>query len=126
MPPLLREMEVARETGEMNRIMEKLIKPDLLILDDWGMEKLNSRQSLHMLEIAEERYGAGSLLISSQLPVNRWHETLHDPTIADAILDRINSHRIEVGTGSNAESMRKLHSGITEMDNKETMRGKGN
>jgi DNA replication protein DnaC len=128
MAPLLREMEAARETGEMNRMMEKLIKPDLLILDDWGMEKLNSRQSLHMLEIAEERYGAGSLLMSSQLPVNRWHETLHDPTIADAILDRIvhSSRRIELGTGSNAESMRKLHTGITETDNKETMRGKGN
>ena len=128
MAPLLREMEATRETGEMSRVMSKLLKPDLLILDDWGMEKLNSRQSLHMLEIAEERYGTGSLLISSQLPVNRWHETLHDPTIADAILDRIvhNSHRIELGTGSNAESMRKLHSDITEMDNKETMKGNGN
>lgn len=126
MAPLLREMEVSRETGEMNRVMAKLVKPDLLILDDWGMEKLNSRQSLHVLEIAEERYGTGSLIISSQLPVNRWHETLHDPTIADAILDRIvhNSHRIELGTGSNAESMRKLHSDISEMDNKETVKGK--
>jgi len=128
MAPLLREMEVSRDTGDMNRLMTKLVKPDLLILDDWGMEKLNSRQSLHMLEIAEERYGTGSLVISSQLPVSRWHETLHDPTIADAILDRIvhNSHRIELGTGSNAESMRKLHSGITEMDNKDTMKGNGN
>jgi len=128
MAPLLREMEAARETGEMNRMMERLIKPDLLILDDWGMEKLNSRQSLHMLEIAEERYGAGSLLMSSQLPVNRWHETLHDPTIADAILDRIvhSSRRIELGTGSNAESMRKYHAGITETDNKEIMKGNGN
>lgn len=120
MTSLLREMDTARETGEMNKFIDRLIKPDLLILDDWGMETLKSRQSLFMLEIAEERYGTGSLLISSQLPLSKWHETLHDPTIADAILDRIvhNSYRIELGTGSNAESMRKLHSKISESCNK--------
>ena len=122
MTPLLRETDVAREAGEMNRIMDKLIKPDLLILDDWGMEKLRSRHSLLMLEIVEERYETGSLIVLSQLPVNRWHETLHDPTIADAILDRIvhNSYRIELGTGSNTESMRKLHSSMNDNADKKT------
>jgi DNA replication protein DnaC len=128
MTPLLREIDVARETGNLDKAMEKLIKPDLLIIDDWGMEKLNSRHSLLMLEIVEERYDKGSLIISSQLPPGKWHETLHDPTIADAILDRIvhNSYRIELGTGSNTESMRKLYSDIEKTDNKKKEEDKNN
>ncbi len=128
MSSLLRQTDVARETGTLDGLMEKLIKPNLLIIDDWGIEKLNSRHSLLMLEVVEERYNNGSLILVSQLPMSKWHETLHDPTIGDAILDRIvhNSYRIELGTGSNAESMRKLYSNIKKVDNKTTIEDKNN
>jgi DNA replication protein DnaC len=128
MAPLLREMDVAREVGELEKHIVKLTQPDLLILDDWGMEKLPSRHSLLVLEVIEERYGRNATIISSQLPQSKWHETMNDPTIADAILDRIvhNSYRIELGTGSNTESMRKLYSDLADIANKETIEAKDN
>ena len=70
----------------------------LLILDDWGLEPLGTEQRHDLLEIAEDRYGRGATLITSQVPVDRWHELIGDPTIGDAILDRIvhNAHRIQL------------------------------
>ena len=124
MPSLLRELDIAREHEEIAMVLHKIIKPDLLILDDWGIEKLASKHSLLMLEIIEERYGNRSTIISSQLPPEKWHETIRDATIADAILDRIvhNSYRIELG---GKESMRKLSNlpkgEITETTNKSTV-----
>jgi DNA replication protein DnaC len=78
---------------------------DLLILDDWGLEPLDAAARHDLLEILEERYGRRSTVITSQLPVDRWHEVVNDPTYADAIMDRLvhNAHRIEL-TG---ESMRR-------------------
>src|SRR5271155_5730883 len=61
----------------------------LLILDDWGPEALNSNQARDMLEIVEDRYDKGSLIITSQVPINRWHDLIGVPTLADAILDRV-------------------------------------
>ena len=79
----------------------------LLIIDDWGPEPLTAEQRRDMLEIAEDRYEKGSLLMTSQIPVKRWHELIADPTIGDAILDRVvhRAHRIEL-TGL---SLRKRH-----------------
>ena len=70
----------------------------LLIIDDWGPEPLNAEQRRDLLEIVDDRYDRGSLLITSQVPVSRWHEVIGDPTLADAILDRIvhRAHRIEL------------------------------
>jgi DNA replication protein DnaC len=70
----------------------------LLILDDWGLEPLGPEQRHDMLEIVEERYGRGATLITSQIPVNCWHELIGEPTPADAILDRIihNAHRLQL------------------------------
>jgi DNA replication protein DnaC len=70
----------------------------LLIIDDWGPEPLNAEQRRDLLEIVEDRYEKGSLLVTSQIPVKRWHELIADPTIGDAILDRIvhRAHRIEL------------------------------
>jgi DNA replication protein DnaC len=77
----------------------------LLILDDWGLEPLGSEQRHDLLEIAEERYGRAATLITSQLPVDRWHDVIGDPTLADAILDRIvhNAHRLPL----KGDSLRK-------------------
>ena len=78
--------------------MRTLARADLLILDDWGPEPLTADQRRDLLEIVEDRYDSGSLLITSQLPVAQWHDVIGDPTLGDAILDRIihNAHRIEL------------------------------
>ena len=66
-----------------------MVKADLLILDDWGPDRLNASQRRDLMEIIEDRYGRGSTLITSQLPVEAWHDVIGEPTFADAILDRI-------------------------------------
>ena len=78
---------------------------DLLILDDWGLAPLDAQQRHDLLEIIEERYGRGATLVTTQIPVDRWHDVIGDPTYADAILDRLvhNAHRLTL-TG---DSMRK-------------------
>jgi len=70
----------------------------LLILDDWGIEPFGPDQRRDLMEIVEERYGHGATLITSQIPVDRWHDVIGEPTVADAILDRIvhNAHRIKL------------------------------
>lgn len=70
----------------------------LLIIDDWGPEPLNAEQRRDLLEIVDDRYEKGSLLVTSQVPVNRWHELVGDPTLGDAILDPVvhRAHRIEL------------------------------
>jgi len=122
MSPLLRELDIAREEGELVKYLKKITIPAVLILDDWGIEKLSSRHSLLILEIIEERYGNRSTIISSQLPPEKWYETVKDPTIADAILDRIvhNSYKIKLSGGSMRKSMREVYSKIEDSDNKIT------
>ena len=75
-----------------------LTKTQLLILDDWGPDRLNASQRRDLMEIVEDRYEAGSILITSQLPLNTWHEIIGEPTFADAILDRLvhNAYRLEL------------------------------
>jgi DNA replication protein DnaC len=87
------------------RLLRTLGRADLLILDDFGLSVLDAEARQDLLEILEERYGCRSTIVRSQLPVDRWHDVICDPTYADAILDRLahNAHRIEL-TG---ESMRK-------------------
>ena len=104
-PKLFEELALARGDGRHPRIVRNLGRADLLILDDWGLEPLDAGARHDLLEILEERYGRRSTVITSQLPVDRWHEVVNDPTYADAIMDRLvhNAHRIEL-TG---ESMRR-------------------
>jgi DNA replication protein DnaC len=104
-PKLFEELALARDDGRHPRILRNLGRADLLILDDWGLEPLDAAARHDLLEILEERYGRRSTVITSQLPVDRWHEVVNDPTYADAIMDRLvhNAHRIEL-TG---ESMRR-------------------
>ena len=105
LPRLFDELELAHGDGRFPRIFKSLTKTDLLILDDWGPDRLNASQRRDLMEIVEDRYGAGSTLITSQLPVNTWHDVIGEPTFADAILDRIvhNAYRIEL----DGQSMRK-------------------
>ena len=102
---LFRQITAAHADGSFMRLSHQLVKTHLLIVDDWGMERLQDAQYRDFLEILDDRQGNGSTLITSQFPVNLWHDTIGNPTVADAILDRLihNAHRIEL----KGESMRK-------------------
>jgi DNA replication protein DnaC len=95
-PRLFADLELAHGDGRFARLFRTLTKADLLILDDWGPDRLSANQRRDLMEIVEDRYGAGSTLITSQLPVDAWHEVIGDPTFADAILDRLvhSAHRL--------------------------------
>jgi len=96
LPRLFSDLELARGDGRFDRLFRKLVRADLLILDDWGPDRLTSMQRRDLMEIVEERYGRRSTIITSQLPVETWHEVIGEPTFADAILDRLvhNAYRI--------------------------------
>jgi DNA replication protein DnaC len=104
-PRLFALLALGRGDGRYAKLMRQLGRVDLLILDDWGPEPLLPEQQRDLLEIVEDRYNAGSLIITSQLPVDRWYELVGNPTLADAILDRIvhNAYRVELS----GESLRK-------------------
>jgi DNA replication protein DnaC len=105
-PRLFAELELAHGDGRFTRLFRTLVKADLLILDDWGPDRLTANQRRDLMEIVEDRYGRGATLITSQLPLDKWHDVIGDPTFADAILDRIvhNAYRLEL----DGPSMRKL------------------
>ena len=117
MPRLFEDLALARLDGRFPRVVDKLARVQLLILDDWSTHSLNDQQRLDLLEIFEERYRRRSTLITAQLPVAAWHEMIGEPTIADAILDRIvhNAHRITL----KGDSMRrqKAPHGLTQEAN---------
>ena len=107
LPRLLEQLRIAHGDGSYPRLMNQLAKTDVLILDDWGLQKLQPPQRQDLMEVIEDRYGRRSTLIASQLPVDQWHAYLNNATLADAILDRLlhAAHRLEL-TG---ESMRRQH-----------------
>lgn len=111
---LLAALSVAHGDGRFAKLIQQLAKTDLLILDDWGLEKMTLGQRNDLLEIMEDRHGLRSTLMTSQLPVNQWHKAIGDATLADAILDRLlhNSHKLKL----KGESMRKAMSEIGEVD----------
>jgi DNA replication protein DnaC len=104
-PKLFRALTLAQGDGSLPKLFKKIAKARLLVVDDWGMAKIEERQYREFLEILDDRHGTGSTLMTSQFPVGAWHEAIPDPTVADAILDRLihNAHRIEL----KGESMRK-------------------
>lgn len=95
---LFADLAQARGEGRLARLIASLERVNLLILDDWGPEPLTADQRRDLLEIVDDRYDKGSLLITSQVPVSQWHDVIADPTLGDAILDRIihNAHRVEL------------------------------
>ncbi len=107
MPRLFDELELAHGDGRFPRLFKNLTKTQLLILDDWGPDRLDASQRRDLMEIVEDRYDAGSTLITSQLPIDAWHDVIGEPTFADAILDRLvhNAYRIEL----DGQSMRKTN-----------------
>jgi DNA replication protein DnaC len=95
---LLGELLSARNDGSWQKRLALLKKPDLLILDDFGLAPLDAAHCRDLLEIVDDRCGKGSVLITAQLPVSEWHGVFEDATIADAVLDRLvhNAHRLEL------------------------------
>ena len=106
LPTLLAQFVQARAQGTYERLLKRLGKLSLLVIDDFGLATLTDIECQDLLEAVEERYGTGATLITSQLPVSDWHAYLGGGRVADAILDRLvhNAHRIEL---SSKESMRK-------------------
>jgi len=104
-PRLFAALALARGDGRYTKTLRAIARLDLLILDDWGPEPLDAEQRRDLLEIVEDRYEKRSILVTSQLPVDRWYELIGNPTIADAILDRLvhNAYRIDL----KGESLRK-------------------
>ncbi len=105
LPRLFEELRLAKADGRYGKLMLSYAKTDLLVLDDWGLTPMTDLQRRDLLELLEDRYGKKSTIVTSQLPVTSWHEAIGDPTLADAILDRLvhNAHKIEL----KGESMRK-------------------
>jgi DNA replication protein DnaC len=105
-PRLFEALALARGDGRHGRMLKTLARVELLILDDWGLSVLSQSQRIDLLEILEDRNGRGSTIVTSQVPADQWHEVIGDPTLADAILDRLvhNAHRLNM-TG---ESMRRI------------------
>jgi DNA replication protein DnaC len=108
LPQLLEELALSHHDGRYRRMMKALLKAELLVLDDFGLAALTTEQQRDLLEIIEDRYDRRATIVTSQLPVKHWHNVLADPTLADAILDRLvhNAYKIEL----KGESMRKSKS----------------
>ncbi|RRH91090.1 AAA family ATPase [Mesorhizobium tamadayense] len=104
-PRMFEDLALARLDGRFPRLIEKLTRVHLLILDDFGSHSLSDQQRFHLFEIVEERYRRRSTIIAAQTTVDKWHDLINDPTVADAILDRIvhNAHRIAL----QGDSLRK-------------------
>jgi len=97
-PRLLDELALARAEGSHARLLMRLAKIDVLVLDDWGLGGLKEAQRHDLLEVLDDRYGRLSTVVTSQLPIPKWHEWIGDPTLADAILDRLvnNAYKVEL------------------------------
>ncbi|MFH1416209.1 MAG: IS21-like element helper ATPase IstB [Elusimicrobiota bacterium] len=107
---LFYDLSIAKGDGRYGKIMKSISKADLLILDDWGLVKLSELEQLDLLEILEDRYGIHSTIISSQVPHERWHELMANPTLSDAILDRFIHNAYKIKLDGHGESMRKRKS----------------
>ncbi len=112
LPRLLQELPIAKGDGTYARLLARLAKIDVLVLDDWGLSPLVAEQRRDLLEILEDRHDNRSTLVTSQLPLDKWHHIIGDPTLADAILDRLvhNAYKINL----KGESMRKRKSKLTQ------------
>jgi DNA replication protein DnaC len=96
LPRLFEELTLAHADGSYTRLLARLARIDVLVIDDWGLAPLRDQDRRDLLEIFEDRYGARSTILTSQLPVEHWHDHLGEATVADAICDRLlhNAHRI--------------------------------
>lgn len=106
---LLDELRIARADGSYKKTLRLLARLDLLILDDFGLKPLSQNERHDLLEVIEDRHEVHSTIITSQLPISAWHSYLGEPTVADALLDRLlaNAHRLEL----KGDSLRKTRNG---------------
>jgi DNA replication protein DnaC len=105
-PKLFRDLSIARADGSLGRLLESIARTDVLLVDDFAMATLNEQERRDFLEICDDRYNRRSTILTSQLPVECWHQQIGDPTVADSILDRLvhNAYRIDLS----GESIRKV------------------
>jgi len=108
---LLSELAISRGDGRYGKMLDKITKADVLIIDDWGLQTLSDFNRRDFLEIIEDRYNTRSTIITTQFPVDQWHDIIGDPTIADAICDRLvhNAHKIHMKGGSMRKKMNSIH-----------------
>jgi DNA replication protein DnaC len=111
-PKLFRELQNAQADGSLLKLLKKLNRAALIVIDDFGVAAVAGKQYRDLLEILDDRQGSGSTLITSQFPVDQWHEVINDATVADAILDRLvhNAYRLEL----NGESIRKTRASLNQ------------
>jgi DNA replication protein DnaC len=114
LPRLLQDLAMARGDGRYPKLLATLAKTDLLVLDDWGLAQFTPDNQRDLLEILEDRYASRSTLVTSQIPIEKWHDILGDPTFADAILDRLvhNAYKLKL----KGASMRKNQPRLTQPD----------
>jgi len=111
-PRLFEELRIAHADGSFPRRLSQLAKTDLIILDDWAVAPISPADRRDLLELLDDRIQSRSTLITSQLPIDKWHQWIDDPTLADAILDRVvhNAHRINL----RGDSLRKAAAKLTQ------------
>lgn len=116
-PRLFRDLVVARADGSFGKMLDRVSRVDVLIVDDWAMAPLVDSERRDFLEICDDRYSIRSTVLTSQVPITHWHDQIGDPTVADSILDRLvhNAHRIELA----GASMRKSKNGKPDSGDKE-------
>ncbi|MDO8892072.1 MAG: IS21-like element helper ATPase IstB [Sulfurimicrobium sp.] len=117
LPRLLPDLAVAKVDGRFRKLLEQLARTDVLILDDWGLAPMTPEARHDLLEILDDRHGRKSTVVTSQLPAEHWHEAINDPTLADAILDRLvhNAYSFKLS----GESMRKKRAKLTNPEGSE-------
>jgi DNA replication protein DnaC len=113
-PRLFEALALARGDGRYGRLLKALGRVQVLILDDWGLSVLTGPERRDLLEILDDRHGRSSTIVTSQVPVDAWHDLIGDPTLGDAILDRLvhNAHRLQLA----GESMRKQNARARPLD----------
>jgi DNA replication protein DnaC len=111
LPRLFQNLPLAKGDGSYSKLLNRLGKTDVLLLDDWGLATLTAEQRRDLLEILEDRHGSRSTIVTSQLPLDQWHASIGDSTLADAIMDRLvhNAYKIKL----EGDSLRKQQANLT-------------
>ena len=117
-PRLLTDLAIARADGTYPKLLASLAKTEVLVIDDFGLAKLSAENRRDLLEIIEDRHGVRSTIVTSQLPVEKWHAVVGDPTLADAILDRLVHSAYQLNL--KGESMRKKRRPLTQTDHRDS------
>jgi DNA replication protein DnaC len=107
-PRFFRELSIAKGDGRYPKLINTLAKTDVVVFDDFGSSTLKDEHRRDLLEILEDRYGVRSTLVTSQFPVKNWHELIGDPTLADAILDRLVHNAYKIHLGYNPTKVHKV------------------